>query len=293
MIITQIGGGLGNQMFQYAAARALSLRLGDQDLVLDPGELAHDPLRHYELDAFALPIRFSGRLDQFRQRISFGNPRHPLRRAASLVLPRLQLTVLHDRQTGYDPTFEQVRRSAYLLGNWQSERYFSGIAEIIRKDFTFKDPPDSENQAMLRQIAGCTAVSLHVRRGDYANLPHITARHGLCGLDYYRTAIGKILVAAPEATFFIFSDDPQWTADNLRVDAPAVYVTHNVGKKNREDLRLMTACRHFVIANSTFSWWGAWLSRSPQKVVLAPRRWFAVEHGSEADLLPVDWERIG
>jgi hypothetical protein len=163
---------------------------------------------------------------------------------------------------------------------------------MLREELTFKDAPDAANAAMLRQMASCEAVVVHVRRGDYVSNAAFHAVHGICDVAYYRRGLELLRQTVRDPHCFIFSDDPDWVKQNLKLDAPCTYVTHNVGKQDYEDLRLMSHGQHFIIANSTFSWWGAWLSRHPAKQVIAPRRWFQSEAASGRDIVPEAWTAI-
>ena len=141
-------------------------------------------------------------------------------------------------------------------------------------------------------IQSSDAVAIHVRRGDYISNQNTTEFHGICSLDYYHKAIDEIISKVNDPHFFVFSDDPEWTQENLKIDAPTTYVAHNSSDKNYEDLRLMSLCNHFIIANSSFSWWGAWLSRNESKIVIAPSRWFQDIKYNDSDRLPEEWKRI-
>jgi Glycosyl transferase family 11 len=177
---------------------------------------------------------------------------------------------------------------SYLMGYWQSEQYFADIANIIREDFTFKLPMSQQNAELAKQINQVNAVSLHIRRGDYANNPETMATYGLCSLDYYKEAIRYIVERVNAPHFFIFSDDINWVKNNLKIDYPYQYVDHNHGTESYNDMRLMSLCKHHIIANSSFSWWGAWLNRNPEKLVVAPQKWFANELNVD-DLFPRGW----
>jgi hypothetical protein len=145
---------------------------------------------------------------------------------------------------------------------------------------------------MAVRIAGCNAVSLHVRRGDYVSNPDSSRVHGLCGADYHQAAVRRIAEVVPQPHLFVFSDDPQWAAGNLHLDHPATIVTGNDTRRDYEDLHLMSLCKHHIVANSSFSWWGAWLDTNPDKIVIAPERWFAHEQHDTRDLLPPTWQVI-
>lgn len=185
----------------------------------------------------------------------------------------------------------QVCPNAYLVGYWQSERYFSDYAQTIRDDFTFKLPISDENTTLAGHIKKNNAVSLHVRRGDYVNNPSTAAHHGVCSIAYYQDAIRYIVDRSGPVVLYIFSDDPQWVRANLQVKVPCVYVDHNRGPSSYVDMQLMSLCNHHIIANSSFSWWGAWLNPNAGKIVVAPKNWFAKPMHTQ-DLLPSDWIRL-
>ena len=185
----------------------------------------------------------------------------------------------------------QVSPNAYLMGYWQSEKYFQFIEAIIRADFVFKQAMSNSNQLIANQIEQSNAVSLHVRRGDYANNPLTAATHGLCSMDYYMQAIQHIGECVYEPNFFIFSDDIVWVKENLKINFPCFYVDGNYGEESYNDMRLMSLCKHHIIANSSFSWWGAWLNQYAGKIVIAPNKWFA--HDTDVkDLLPESWVKL-
>jgi hypothetical protein len=198
---------------------------------------------------------------------------------------------LIERQFHFDPAVLRPRRHAFLAGYWQSERYFDAIADRLRGELTPRQPPDPVNAALLAEIEAAEAVSVHVRRGDYVDHPDI---HPLMPVEYYRAAVDAVRARTRDPRFFIFSDEPDRAGALLSWLSPATVVSHNGAERDSEDLRLMRHCRHHIIANSTFSWWGAWLCPHADKVVIAPRRWFAdaFPH-STADLLPPRWLRIG
>lgn len=289
MIISNIIGGLGNQMFQYAAGRALSLKR-EQPLLLDVSGFANYGLHQgFELQrVFDLPITIANSMDVrnvlawqanplIKRRLS--SPRwSKLRRDGFVVEPHFH----------YWSGISHVPQSAYLMGYWQSEKYFQELADIIRADFAFFVLPSTKNSELTQQISQVNAVSLHVRRGDYVQNPITLATHGLCTLDYYQAAIQTIAESVEQPHFFIFSDDIAWVTANLKMDFPSHYITYNQGAESYNDMRLMSLCRHHIIANSSFSWWGAWLNPSPNKIVIAPKQWFA-DDKNVSDLLPPNW----
>lgn len=185
----------------------------------------------------------------------------------------------------------EVPENSFLSGYWQSERYFSEITTMIREDFAFKTPLTDQNAQIADRMRRGNSVSLHVRRGDYVSSLVAAAHHGVCSIHYYQNAIRALLDKIGSATIYIFSDDPQWARENLIFNESCVYVDLNHGLTSYIDMQLMSLCKHHVIANSSFSWWGAWLNPDPNKIVVAPSYWFAKPIPTQ-DLLPKNWIRI-
>jgi hypothetical protein len=182
----------------------------------------------------------------------------------------------------------------YLKGNWQSPKYFADIAEIIRNEFTLKKRLTEKSLRLAELIDSNESVSIHVRRGDYAQTSNGLQHHGVCGEDYYCRCVDHIRQGVKHPQFFIFSDDPSWAADNFGHLEGSVFVD-NDSHDACQDLWLMSHCKHNIIANSTFSWWGAWLNRHEGKIVLAPKQWFAEEvqfSMRTEDLFPSEWIAI-
>jgi hypothetical protein len=185
-----------------------------------------------------------------------------------------------------------LQAPVYLDGYWQSERYFSDIAGVLRQEFTAEAPLDRENEALAAGIAAVNAVSLHVRRGDYVDDPTTNRFHGICAPDYYQRAVDFVASRVEAPRLFVFSDDLQWTRANLRFSVPMTFVDANPPDCGYRDMRLMTRCRHHIVANSSFSWWGAWLNPSREKIVVAPCRWFGASRNDTSDLIPPNWVRL-
>lgn len=291
MIIINCIGGLGNQMFQYALGRALALRKGAH-VCLDAGDFSRYPLRNYELETvFSIKLPRATQSDIYKT----------LGLRASVWIRRLLLKkrfsefrgekLIVEPQISYWPPILSIPADCYLIGHWVSEKYFMDFQNEIRADLSFKNPLSGLNAELAKRMANCESVSLHVRRGDMAQNPDTMAVHGLCSPRYYRQAIKHIagLVRNPE--IFIFSDDIGWAKSNLDTGVTSHYVAHNTGVSSFYDMHLMSLCKHNIIANSTFSWWGAWLNRNPDKIVVAPQRWFAADLDS-SDIIPNSWFRI-
>jgi Glycosyl transferase family 11. len=293
MVIVQIIGGLGNQMFQYAAGRALALDRGIP-LKLDISGFASYRLHQgFELQRiFNAPIQIAAEPD-IRNMLSLQSSpriRRVLQRNSMAALRRKQLVVEPHFQ--YWPGIIHTPQYCYIIGFWQSDRYFSEVTEQIREDFSFRSVMSVQNSELAEQIKSLNAVSLHVRRGDYANNPKAMATHGVCDLDYYLRAIQNIAMQVRNPHFFVFSDDIEWVRRNLQIDFPRQYVSQNQGAESYNDMRLMSLCRHHIIANSSFSWWGAWLSHHHDKRVIAPAKWFADASVNTNDVAPEGWIRL-
>jgi hypothetical protein len=291
MVVSQIIGGLGNQMFQYAAARALALKRG-VPLFLDISAFAS-----YELhQGFELKRIFGCSAEiatEYNLRKVLGW-QHSL--LARRVLIRPQLAMFRCKGFVVEPHFEywaalnDVAPESYLVGYWQSEKYFQNVSQQIRKDFSFALPIENENLEIAKQIERTNSVSLHVRRGDYTNSKN-TATYNICSLDYYNEAIKYITERTIDPYLYVFSDDINWVKTNLKIDLPCEFVDHNKGVNSFNDMRLMSFCDHNIIANSSFSWWGAWLNSNKNKIVVAPSLWFA-NGTNEKDLTPQSWVKI-
>ncbi len=284
-ITVNVTAGLGNQLFQYAMGRALSLRTG-LPLQLDIRHFRKKRARDYGLDQFTIRVKIGTRQTLPRQRPAVV-PRWLWGRFADTR------NVFRESGHGYDPRLEAVAGNAYLRGYWQSEKYFQDYASVIRDDLSWVQEPNGLNRAVLDAIRETPSIAIHVRRGDYVKNPKYNAFHGTCLPRYYAASVERIRsTTGLEPVAFIFSDDAAWAAENIRLPCPVRIVNHNDGRAAAEDLRLIAACDHQVISNSTFSWWGAWLNRNPHKQVCAPSRWFRDPNVTNPDIIPSSWTVI-
>lgn len=194
-----------------------------------------------------------------------------------------------ERTFRFDPRVLELPDDVCLFGYWLSERYFADIEDTIRREFRFRKPPSVANAQWLDQLGSCESVAVHVRRGDYASNPRLRSIHGLCDPNYYSRAADVVRGRVQDPVFFLFSDELQWAVDNLDLGPEPVVVDENRGKASPQDLRLMAGARHNIIANSGFSWWGAWLNPNPEKVVCAPQQWFADSAYDASDVIPSSW----
>lgn len=286
MVVVRLFGGLGNQMFQYAMGAATASRRSDC-LKLDVSFFEDQTLRRFELGDFAITAEIADQreLSPLRQVGA-------IRRIKKRILGRAALELIQERCFHFDPPDCSQKGDIYLHGYWQSEKYFADVTDVIRSEFRLKRARASLTE-MAGRILAVNAVSVHVRRGDYVENQTTNEFHGLCSPAYYEQAIShiKARVLAEDMHVFVFSDDPAWACANLTLDLPSTVVSDG-NLSPAEEIHLMSLCRHHVIANSTFSWWGAWLNERVDKLVIAPRRWFNNPDIDTRDLIPETWTRI-
>jgi hypothetical protein len=293
MIIVELLGGFGNQMFQYALGRCLSIRK-NTELELDINSLLNSlggcAYRRYALNVFNINAEIvNGAKLKHIKRLK----KSKLYRKLYRFCPYSKKILIREQESfKYDPNIFKCSKNVYLEGYWQSEKYFIDIEDVIRKEFTICLPQGQENLLLSHEIDNNNSVCVHVRRGDYVTDKNTNVYHGVCSMEYYHKAIELLLdngIVNPY--FFVFSDDPNWVRENLKLKYPIKIVDINLDKPY-EDLRLMSRCKHFVIANSSFSWWGAWLSPNSDKIVIAPKQWITDETRDVDDLFPKGWIRI-
>jgi hypothetical protein len=289
MIIVRLNGGLGNQLFQYAVGRQLAAKR-QAILKLDIFDLKISKSRKYALDQFKIKAEYanSKEIARFKPPIQlFIN-----RVIWNKLFQKPAEGYIMESQYHFAPEILALPDDVYLDGYWQSYKYFAEIDAEIRQELTLKAAPTGKNKEVAEAIAGCEAIALHIRRGDYVTNKAADEILGVQPISYYESAIAHIVKQVKNPHFFIFSDDPTWVKENLKPDYPTTYVGHNDGDHGYEDLRLMNGCKHFIIANSSFSWWGAWLAYNPKKIVIAPKRWFRDQSINTNDLIPESWIRL-
>ena len=284
MIIAQIKAGLGNQLFQYAAAKQLAEKLGAQ-LKLDADFFDNNmdgvTQRNFELNKLAISAPLASKEEIKR------------------VKKKTWKNIFHIstiREQHYPLIHLLLRRNNdyYVKGYWQSERYFADISSTIRNEFRFVKPLQDEYFIQIQQkIRETDSVSLHFRRRDYVTNAKVNACFGTCPIEYYQKAVKTISSSIPNPHLFIFSDDIAWVKDNFRTCFPVIFIDQK-DEMIHSDFRLMQLCRHNIIANSSYSWWAAWLNENPSKIVIAPQQWSKdkqLQHRS-ATLIPRSWVRV-
>lgn len=287
MIISRIVGGLGNQMFQYAVGRALSIESG-QPLKLDLTQMERYKVHTFQLDQLNIIYDVAD-----RREVPCPPRKSVFGRLITTMKNRGRIHQLFENAQSFDPSILNWRGPAHLSGYWQSEKYFARHADVIRRDFSLKKPYSHLRQDVLSKILGVEApISVHVRRGDYVTNQRANAIHGTCEPDWYRRAMEIVMDRADKPTFFIFSDDPSWARSNLPEYTGMVFVEPQADGRDAEDMHLMASCHSHIIANSTFSWWGAWLNPRADKNVIAPARWFRSKEQLSRDLVPIEWSSL-
>lgn len=290
VVVAEIVGGLGNQMFQYAAAKAVTLE-SERQLFLDLSRFDQYKLHNgYELNrvfGISAPVASKSMLRKvfgFLQLVDLVSPKVRNRLARVFVGPKF----LYEKAFGFKK-IELEGDVQYLSGYWQSAKYFESYAETIRQDFTFQLPESDLLESFRAAIlnAGEGAVSVHVRRGDYLAKKNASLFASLAD-RYYLDAINLLKGKQKNAKFFVFSDDITWCRKAF-VGDEFVFVSGFIGENSYLDMYLMSLCGANIIANSTFSWWGAWLNKAPNKIVVAPTAWFSDQSIKTSDIYPGDW----
>lgn len=298
MIIVKLQGGLGNQMFQYAIGRRLALYhntmlkldigINNPDIKNEQLLLSHEETvthRKFELGNFNITAELAtgSDIDLFK----------PKKRILHRVKKKLlQAKYIRESTHSFFSGYLKFGGNCYLNGYWQTELYFNEVAQVIRADFKCNSPLDKKNAIIEGLIKSTNAVSLHIRRGDYIHDPATFEYHGACSDTYYKDAIDLILQKVKSPHFFIFSDEPDWVLKNFTLNHPITVVDINDATNGISDLRLMCACNHHIIANSSFSWWGAWLNSSKEKIVVGPAKWFNIASIDTSTIMPDAWYKL-
>ncbi len=289
MIIVRLKGGLGNQMFQYALGRALSLRYNTR-LKLDTFfynlNLKNVTKRGYDLDVFNISGEIAHKSD-----IPFLYRLYNNKTVVDIISMFRKIIKIKGQEKGFnfDSSIFNIGEDTYLDGYWQSPKYFTEYEDVIRKDFTPKNIPTQNIQDLAKEISNTNALCIHVRRGDYVGNPS----HEVITKDYYDKCIEEISKTKTIGKIYVFSDDVDWCKNNLSFSFPTMFVENEYsGVKGEGHMFLMSKCKNFIIANSSFSWWAAWLSNDKEKIVICPKQWFGDASIDTSDLIPKEWIRI-
>lgn len=285
-IIVKFNGGLGNQMFQWAFGRMLE-QTTDAEVAFDMSYFTKRYARPYQLDIFNIEPNFvQDNLLKLKLNIMWA-----LRKNLE-GKNFFGTTFISEKQFNFDPKLAKIKDSAYVEGFFQSDLYFNSIEEKLREDFKFIADISDESKACAEKIRSSNSISLHIRRGDYVQKKRYQDVYATCSLDYYARGVEYIAQKCPDPTLFIFSDDIDWVKQNLKLPYEMIFVTHNAGKTSYEDMWLMSLCANNIIANSSFSWWGAWLNNNKEKIVIAPQKWFNDDNVVQTDVIPKSWVRL-
>jgi len=286
MIIVNLKGGTGNQLFQYALGRHLALKNNDI-LKLEVEGLARanvvgDVYRPFNIEKLNIEKNIATTNEVRAMKYPHG--------VFSKGMRFLRFKLSRDKNILFRPQVLDWTGDIFLDGYWQSPRYFDEIRDVLLQDLQLKDGFGPAAERYAGQIRSSAAVSLHVRRGDYIKNPRVLKEFGVCSTEYYTAAMKTIEAAVPSPTYFVFSDDIAWVKEHLPVGSSAVFI-EGTGITDVEELMLMSLCQHNIIANSSFSWWGAWLNQHDDKIVVAPSPWFNTST-YDPDLIPPTWTQL-
>ncbi|MGY6276301.1 alpha-1,2-fucosyltransferase [Methylomonas sp. MgM2] len=291
MIIQNIIGGLGNQMFQYAFAYAQSQNR-NTTLKLDTTSFQNEELRKYMLNKYNINSQIASPAEISLLKYELESTlQRTIRNIKRLPRP-FSSTYYQERCFEFDKGALKRTGDIYFNGYWQSEQYFCKYRNNLLHQFTLSRPINHKTKLYFDNISSCESISLHIRRGDYVYNTKTNNIHGTCSLAYYGDAISFISPRIENPFLFIFSDDLRWAKENLVIDSPVTFIELKHEDRDCDEMFLMSQCKHNIIANSSFSWWGAWLNQNPGKIVIAPKRWFRDTAISTDDLIPESWIRI-
>ena len=284
-VYVRLLGGLGNQLFQYAMGRALA-DARQVELVLDPRFILRKGcISGLAIDEFAIRARYLTDTEAAH----FKEPIWKLSRALRRQI-NPWLGYYHETVHSFDTAALAQSLEVMLSGFWQSERYFSNYGHQLRTDLVLKSRMPSAAVKLATQVASSPSVAMHVRRGDYLTDPKALVKHGVTSAHYYQTALQLMIKKLGNFDLYVFSDDPDWVRANIQ--HPKIIFVSDFGFSAEQDLWLISACQHQIIANSSFSWWGAYLNDYDSKIIVAPQPWFDAKHMAQQDIIPADWNTL-
>ena len=305
MIIVQLQGGLGNQMFQYACGRALAekyhtiLALDTQWFLSATAKLQHAErkymLDHLNVNASILLVEKVERLKKHFHIISqdfnsygFSFKLSWLAEKYHPVYRRFQSVVEQEEEQTITNIVSSKNKSLYLQGYWQNENYFNEIKNTLLQEFSLKDGFSEKDESLAESLRSTNSVGIHIRRGDYVSIEKVNQFHGVLPVSYYQNAVEYIENEVNNPVFFVFTDDPDWCRENLQIKNNFTLLS-NDQRNSAHELLLMSSCRHQIIANSSFSWWAAWLNRYDQKIIIGPQQWRVQDNQSP---MPDRWIKL-
>lgn len=291
MIILKLKGGLGNQLFQYAAGMAVAsknndiLKIDNSDYIDKNRSFKRETLRKFDISDFMIKAQIAS-ISEI-QRIKYPY------KSISAISRIMKQKILRQYYVDWHPNIFKKVGDLYLEGYFQSENYFTNISDLILSEYVLRPNLAAEIEPLLSIIKSVdVSVSIHIRRGDYVSNARVSRSHLICGKNYYEKALSEILRHYPSAHVFVFSDDQEWVKNNINFQCSCTLISSNpefkISTKPSQELILMANCKHNIISNSTFSWWGAYLNRYEKKIILAPSVWTRGPY-SQANILPEKW----
>lgn len=288
MIIIKLTSGLGNQMFQFALYKyfenqGVEVKVDHYNAINQNFGAGYG----FEIEnVFNLNVNKAIKEDIDKLKSS-DSLLVKLFRRFNIVIGKSKNHYL-EPHFEFDPSVKSINNSKYLDGYWQSIKYFENIQDIIKNSFSFNINSSSQNLKTKEQMGKVNSVSVHVRRGDYVNNK---LHGGICNESYYKKAINCITDRVEKPIFYVFSDDIMWCRNHLNIEN-AIYVDWNINNESYRDMELMTKCKHNIIANSSFSWWGAYLNKNKNQIVICPDKWFNDTQINTSDLYLSQWIKI-
>lgn len=294
MVVVQLTGGLGNQLFQYAAAKALSLQ-HKTSLLLDVSSFMRSELPELEVPRDFELSYFEGVKETTVNTCFLQNDKNYFflkEKRIERLLPNYRRGVYKEPYYHYDANFFKTRSNVFLKGGWQSYKYFQKFRQQIIPSLQIKKDIVNGVADFASDLRSEGVVSVHIRRGDYLRKPIILEWHGIMNRDYYIKAFEKIAKKTSIKRVLYFSDEPEWVSSELIPVMPGEIISNSISGNQYQDFFLMQNCAHNIIANSSFSWWAAYLNPNPGKIIVAPQRWFNKAPYDTKDLIPENWIRI-
>jgi len=292
-------GGVGNQLFQYALGRCM-MEKTQNAVVFDISAYEknmkrtskRETPRIYALGHFKINVSIAGEEDRKSLLLRISRILSKKIARARLILGLSQRGCYYlEREGMFDQSVISIEGDAYVEGYWQKEKYFKEVGHILHEQLKLRDDCSVEGTDIARKMRSENSVSLHVRRGDYVYDKKNIKNLGTCSADYYSSAICYMANNVSAPRFYVFADDIEWAKQNINIEFPVWYVSEGTFEDFQE-LMLMSYCKHNIIANSSFSWWGAWLNKNPEKIVIAPRKWFNKKDLNSPDRIPEKWIRL-
>ena len=293
MVIVQLTGGLGNQLFQYAAGRSLSI-YHNVPLLLDSSSFYRKTISELEIPRDFELYQFEGVKEkiispaELAATIDLKNEKSFFTR----IRPKYKRQIYTCPFFHYDSNFFKSRKTVYLKGGWQSEKYFSPYKDIIFQSMQLKPDVIRPVAEKARLIKEKPSVGVHIRRGDYLRMKVILEWHGVMSKEYYARGFETIHKEKGDFSVLYFTDDPEWVQKELMPVMNGEIVSSSISQNHFQDFHLLSICHHNIIANSSFSWWAAWLNANPDKRVIAPQKWFNQAKLDTRDLIPETWARL-